>query len=127
MDFGLVDEQAAESFIGVFTRDMTLASGSQGVTGVGFTPKYVIFLGVRQGTQEVSWGFDNNLGQSSTFNDGSGGNLWVSTASLSVVLEIGALSYRCQIDSFDVDGFTVGWTRIGAKTGTATVRFMALR
>ena len=112
--------------IGTFTRDTSLATGSQAVTGVGFTPKGVIFFAVQDNSAEASWGFDNVTGSYGIGRRQAGTNLDVSSASI-YDSEGAGVSYTGVLASLDADGFTVSWTRNGAPTGTLTIQYMAIR
>jgi len=37
----------------------------------------------------------------------------------------GAEGQRASVASFDADGFTLAWTKIGAATGTLTFKYLA--
>lgn len=112
--------------VGSFTRDLSTASGTQAVTGVGFAPKVVKFESGRDGGGGNEYGLD----------DGTTSNSWGrTTAASSFDLfstqsighgEIGA-SYTGEITSLDSDGFTITWTKTGSPTGTLTVNYWALR
>jgi len=114
--------------IGTFTRDTTLASGTQAVTGVGFQPTAVLLLAIESSTREASWGFDNGTTAVSIYDNAGGLDAYATNATQSIFLEeASGTDYRGEITSLDTDGFTVTWTRTGAPTGTATVRYLAFR
>ncbi len=46
---------------------------------------------------------------------------------LPYIIQSGSDTYLGTINSFDADGFTIGWTMAGSTTGTATLRYFALR
>jgi hypothetical protein len=112
-----------------FGRDTSTASGSQGVTGVGFTPKAVIFFAVQQGTSEVSIGFDDGVAPLDIYNNhGAAADTWGVDTSFSITaLESGTAFYQGKVSSFDSDGFTIAWTKTGSPTGTLQVNYLALR
>lgn len=120
----------ATSFkVGTFNRDVSLTSGNIAYTGVGFTPKAIIFLAA-----ETSGSFPvTSIG----FDDGSSHADWVTLVGLSPSsgngghsIVIGTTNSDLQsgvIASFDVDGFTITWAKAGTPTGTAKVFYMALK
>jgi hypothetical protein len=114
--------------VGSFTRDVSTATGSQAVTGVGFKPKAVLFFAVVGASAVSSWGFsDGSTGKNAYSNDnGTGGQFNVSSNAVLISVSSGN-SYNGVVSSFDADGFTVGWTKSGSPTGTATINYLALR
>lgn len=114
-------------YVGSFTRDMSVASGTQAITGVGFSPKTIIFFAGRDG------GGGNGIG----FDDGTTANAWGrATAASSFDLhttqsiyqqETVGGPYTGKINSFDADGYTIIWVRNGAITGTLTINYLASR
>jgi hypothetical protein len=114
---------------GLFTRDISLATGTQAVTGVGFKPKAVIFFSVVPGTNLASWGQDDGTTSQSLFDahgigaDQFGGD---DTNAISVAVDTGN-RYFGDLLSFDDDGFTVNWVKTGFPTGTLKVYYLALR
>jgi len=113
--------------VGSFTRDVSTASGNQSVTGVGFKPKAVIFMGTNiSGANNTmgGWGYgdgttlggiETNLGGFFSGNAAAGDNI----SNYSVITAIA---------SFDSDGFTVSWTKVGSPTSsTGTIYYLALR
>lgn len=113
--------------VGSFTRDISLASGTQAVTGVGFSPKALFFIanvdslstkpsvGVDDATTAGGWGIR------STFSavDYSANSIIFRTATSD--------DYLGKLSSLDSDGFTITWTKTGSPTGTATIVYIAYR
>lgn len=117
--------------VGNLTRDLTLAAGTQAITGVGFTPKAVIFFASRGQTALTSWGMDRITTKGVIFNnaDDIAGRMDKSNAAdQSIVLRESAtvLSYG-KVESFDADGFTISWTKAGTPVGSCGVIYMAFR
>ena len=115
--------------VGSFTRDTALASGSQAVTGIGFKPKAVIFLSCQSTVVgEASWGLDDGSNPEVIYDDHNDNvDEYVYDGSFSIYDEEGGGAfYTGKINSMDADGFTVGWTRTGAPTGTVTVIYLAI-
>lgn len=115
-------------YCGSFTRDISLASGTQAITGVGFTPKALIFITLENGTTKFSFGI-SDAGASGGFFDlqSFAPDAWGVHNALVTVVTSGADSYSGVLSSFDVDGFTVSWTKTGTPTGTVTIRYLAWR
>lgn len=113
--------------IGTFSRDTTLASGTQSVTGVGFRPYFLYFLGAEGGTREVTWGFENGTTrQGIAAEGGAAGTTFAPQAGRSARFDEGGSNiYDITSATMDIDGFTVTWDKTGSPTGTVTVQYMA--
>lgn len=119
--------------IGSFSRDTTIASGTQAVTGVGFKPRAIIFFACQDGSGEASFGFsDINLtgtsGENGVVNSRtatSPGTFFSNAASI-YAFESAGNTYSGSIDTLDDDGFTITWTRVGTPSGTLEVTYLAL-
>lgn len=113
-------------YFNTFTRDVTTASGTQAVTGVGFQPRWAIFFANINGGIEVSWGFDTASDQGSIAQaHGEVANTFVTSTSFSISLRTnGTTLYQGELASFDADGFTVNWTKTGSPTGTARMFYI---
>lgn len=111
--------------IGSTTRDISTASGTQAVTGIGFAPKAVIFLAVVQSSTEASWGFDDATTHLSLRLQNT---IWTNAATESIVYDDNAgKDYSGHISSMDSDGFTITWTKTGLPTGTLQVMYLAFK
>jgi hypothetical protein len=113
--------------VGTFSIDTTTATGTQAITGVGFTPKAVVFFAVQSNSVEVSFGFDDGTdARAISYNPDV--SVWGNSATFSIYDVNGTgSSYGGNVDSFDEDGFTIGWTKEGSPTGTLTVYYLALK
>lgn len=112
---------------GSFSRDLTLASGNQAVTGVGFKPSFAMFIANRTLTNEVSIGMDNGTSPQ-VLNYNVPGSNWVTESGLNSIYmeENGVLArYYGNVTSFDSDGFTIAWTKLGTPAGTAVITYYA--
>ena len=114
--------------VGTFTRDLTVAAGNVTISGVGFTPKAVIFIGAVSGSvRTVCWGQDDGTTPrvlyqaeiSDTFNVVGTYSLWVEPA--------GNNLQQASISSFNSDGFVLTWVKTNSPTGTLTVNYIAFR
>lgn len=114
----------SKSFVGSFIRDMSLADGTQVITGVGFKPSKIIAFVNMDGFNYASWGFQaNTIGNSlmeasNTYYTGLGAPIWMLPGS--------GLTYKGTITTWGTDGFTITWTKTGATSGYSKVVFLAL-
>lgn len=114
---------------GTFTRDISI-TGDQAITGVGFTPKSIIFFAVIAAAKQASWGMSDGTSHEATWYDQRA----VETYNVDVgkiitfMTSINASTYvNATISSFGADGFTVNWTKVGSPTGTGTIIYIAFR
>lgn len=121
--------------VGSFTRDMSLASGTQAVTGVGFKPKAIIFLANVNNTGQTSIGI-GALPNTATGPFGSvslnsrnatAAGTWSTNAGVVFAYQSGSAYYNGGLSSLDSDGFTMSWTKTGATTGTLEVNYIAFQ
>lgn len=116
--------------VGYFTRDISLASGTQAVTGVGHKPSAVIFLAVVDGTAKASWGLDDgSSARAITDSNGVTADTYADTGvGTSILLYQAAATYSwAVILTKDSDGFTLNWTKMGLPTGTAVIMYLSFR
>ncbi|MCK5614351.1 hypothetical protein KAR91_71455 [Candidatus Pacearchaeota archaeon] len=118
--------------IGTFTIDVS-TSGAQAITGVGFKPTAVIFIGNISGTGASTTGFDNGVSAfvarsvKTTTVDMTWG---VETTHSIVTIEDntgGTKGSRIKITTLGSDGFTLTKSPFGSPTGTLDMFYMALR
>jgi hypothetical protein len=114
------------------TRDLTTASGSQALTGVGFQPTACMFWGVLSGSSSVytsifgasdsaRGGGVTGVSATATFNTlGAGQVMYFADAT-------GGNSQIATISSYDADGLTLSWTKNASPTGTAAFYVICLR
>lgn len=114
------------------TRDISTASGNQGVTGVGFVPRAVALFFGNAGASDAhaSVGVDDGTSAYALYNNagGSAGAFRIDTShSLVYNTSEGVTSYTGKITSLDADGFTIAWTKTGSPTGTMTITALCFR
>ena len=117
------------TFMGSFTRDLTVADGTQGITGIGFRPSYVHFIAGINVNAAVSFGFDNGVtGQLMANYHNNTANTFTrnSTRSIRAVVS-NPDDYDGFISSMDIDGFTITWDRVNAPSGSLVTLFMAVK
>jgi hypothetical protein len=115
--------------VGSFTRDISTASGTQAVTGVGFAPRVVIFLAMLPSVVGgMNLGFDTGASVFQLVDNGIiAADQYIQSAVNSILFQIsGAAYYQGKITAMDADGFTITWTKTGAPTGTATIGYLAI-
>ncbi len=108
--------------VGFFTRDTSLASGTQAITGVGFQPKGAMFFMNETGPfgeSEASWGFDDGTTRKSISDRHKNTpDTYIVNASFSIFSDEGGnVEYQGIVDSFDSDGFTIRWMRLADSNG----------
>ena len=117
--------------VGLFTRDMTLASGTQAISGLGFIPRKVTFYAVIDGLPGAScWGFDIGTARHCLTNAyaTAPGDFYSDRAALGASIEIWTSDIAwgsAKIQSFDASGFTLSWVREGVPNDTAEIMYMA--
>jgi hypothetical protein len=110
---------------GSVTYDTATATGTQAITGVGFTPKLISLWAVTDSVDEYSDGFSD--GTTNIVSYGISGGIagaWRSSSAYIIFLYQGStVRTTSTLQSFDADGFTLAHTKTGAKTGTATFNY----
>jgi hypothetical protein len=123
---GTAPEWATGIKLGSFTRDVSAASGTQSITGVGFKPSHVIFM-VGINTLSSFVGVDNGTIRAYA---GVYGPTQVvgETASLLLLDATAANGQSGLITTLDADGFTISWTKLGAMGASLkTISYLAWR
>ena len=115
-----------QSKVGSFSRDTSLASGTQSVTGVGFKGTRVIFMMAVDGTKEAGMGFsDGSSNRAISTDDGTVADTWTFNDGAAIDNKEGAgVRYEGTVSSFGDDGFTISWTKTGSPTGTMEIRYL---
>lgn len=113
-----------------FTYDLTSTSGTQTITGVGFTPKALIAIG---GTSNVSGG-TLSIGIADSSISGDGFIHPVAPNITSSIINPALLDIyvdqtngaEATVSSFNADGFVLAWAKAGSPTGTATIKVLCI-
>jgi len=125
---GTAPEWADGYKIGTFTKTMTDSSTTQAITGVGFKPRMIIFIAAISGTYAAAWGFAIGTTGSGIAAAGTTGYYYHNDINVFVIYSpTSGDSQAAVINSDDADGFTIGWTKSGSPTGTATIQYIAVR
>lgn len=119
-------------YIGSLTRATSAAPGSVAYTGLPFTPKALIALGVKDSAVDgfASWGMSTGGAGSEIYVDDSvPGNFGGTAGGLVTVYDSGVAYIQGAIASFDAaPGFTINWSKVGSPASrTVTVYYLALR
>lgn len=126
--FEIVNFEDNQFTTGSFTRDLTLASGTQAVTGVGFSPRALFFTGIISATGELCWGKANDPSSEFVVWQTSGAGGVQSLPNASIFYDRGSTNtYKGELNSLDADGFTINWTKQNSPTGIGLTYFFALR
>ena len=112
---------------GIFTRDVSLASGTQVVTVSDFNPKALYFSFSVDGTGQIGEGYDDGTTRFITVNrNAATTNVYTSTT-YSMVVWVNGTDYYLATVAVGTNNFTVTWTKAGSPTGTLTVNYIAYR
>lgn len=113
--------------VGTLTRDLSLASGNVAYTGVGFTPKAILFFTAMPATDWAAWGFSDGTSHVSVDREADA-KFYANTPNFAFTIGSSAGNYqKAIINSFDADGFTLAWTKVNSPTGTGNVMYLAFR
>jgi len=109
--------------------DAATVAATTSYTGAGFQPTHGVFMCVKDTFQSAGWGYTDGTG---TGDDGWASNyLGVSDdygrLSESIIYNHGINIWLLGAVTWDIDGFTVAWTRLGLPTGTIQVRWVLYR
>jgi len=111
----------------IATRDMTLASGTQSITGAGFRPTAVIVYNVVQSTNKMSINFADSAGGTAGVKDDSA-NIADNWTSLNSFADLGSTDEQvATFTSYDADGITINWTKFGSPTGTCYLNILFMK
>jgi len=114
---------------GYFTRDMSTASGTQAISGLGFKPSLIIFFGASDGSGagQASFGYAAGAVQNAIFYRLSD-KTWTLRENVCAEYDTnGTDIYTGKVNSYDTDGFTIGWTKYASKVGNAYTNWIAFR
>ena len=117
------------------TYNMANATGTQVITGVGFQPRFIFFLGaaVLSGsvTNFTSIGAADTARNAMLLTSGLSGNgthqILLNTAIRLFTDTTTGNIVTATVASYDADGFTLSWTKTGTPTGNAAIGAFCLR
>lgn len=120
----------ASHVVGLATRDMTLASGTQSITGLGFQPKSVELLTGDGGglSSYHAVGISDGTNHRVLYRDVATGNFGINNGNAAAwVTSQGGSNFQLGTITMTSDGFNIVWTKTGSPTGTATIAYKAMR
>jgi len=113
--------------VGIISRDITAANEAVAYTGIGFTPKAVVFFAtLNAGVNQRSQGVDDGTTPFSAITLGASDGY---STTESIYIDTGASKgQKAHITTLGADGFTLTWTKSGSPgSGTIYVIYIALR
>ncbi len=116
-------------FAGTTTRLFDAASGDVSYTGIGFRPVGFYAYSIIHTQDTFSWGFDDGTNGNAIYdNSGWGENTYgVGSGSSIYPVTSGANYNKGSIASFDADGFTISWTKLGSPAAlTISIYYMCI-
>jgi hypothetical protein len=105
---------------------MSAVDGAVSYTGVGFKPDGIIFTG-EWDFNSINIGMTDGSNQRSHMHFGSNNNYCSADRSIFITSADDTKTQFANIDSFDDDGFTLGWYKMGSGTGIARINYMAFK
>jgi hypothetical protein len=126
---GVID--VPPSILLTFTRDSSTATGTQAITGAGFSPRTVLLI-ASKGAKEASIGFvDSSLvGKALTNDQNRTSDQWSVGAWHDRAIQImdsASVSTTGHVLTYDIDGFTIQWTTYGSPSGSINCRALCIR
>ena len=113
--------------VGSFTRAQDGATATVAYTGVGFVPKALIFTWAVSGVVGGGVGFSDGTNHNSS-NRATDNKQTLAAGFIIQTLDNGSWAQDATVNSFDSDGFTLGWRRSGSSpAGTITVYYIAIK
>lgn len=112
------------------TRDLAAASGAVAYTGYGFKPSRLIIFACVQGSVLASWGFACKaaiLHDSHCIHHAYDGNYYNSQVRVVSILTAAGVYQDAYLNSFDDDGFSLYWAKVGLPTGTIRLEVFVIR
>lgn len=117
--------------VGSFTRNFASGNGDQSVTGVGFRPSAVYFMGGVNGDDVLAFGIATSSTGASIYDNNNGAtDTWaiVSSGAVFSIASVSGGEARATGITFDIDGFTLAWVALsGSPSGTGTIMYIAFR
>lgn len=124
----IIRNYTAHYKVGSFTRNTTVASGTQSITSIGFKPSEVDFIASGQPGNFFSTGYDDGVNSVVLANYTPSGKFYIITGLSIWAVNDSSNQYYAHVQSMDTDGFTLVWTKAGNPLlGTMTVGYNAKR
>ncbi len=117
----------ANQKVGTFSYDVSTATGTQAITGVGFQPKVLILM-ASLNDASGSWGIvSGTTGGGLTQSMNSISTTYANDNDAPILYVNGGNTAIGSINSLDSDGFTIGWVKSSSPTGTLLIDYLAFR
>ena len=117
----------ANQKVGTFSYDVSTATGTQAITGVGFQPKVLILM-ASLNDASGSWGIvSGTTGGGLTQSMNSISTAYANDNDAPILYVNGGNTAIGSINSLDSDGFTIGWVKSSSPTGTLLIDYLAFR
>lgn len=118
---------SAPQKIVTFTRVLSVVSGPQSVTGVGFVPRLIAFQTGIPGAG-LAWSSSGQAdGTLNTCVEDLGTTNVLQPTLAGIQRDAAGNFQSFVLSSFDADGFTLNWTKTGTPTATATINALCFR
>lgn len=114
-----------KAFVGVFTYDMAVA-GALAITGVGFQPKKLDFVALKNTSTQITWGKSDGVNNECVCDDDVLNRFAYFADRIIKLMASSSIRAEATVQSMDTDGFTINRIKAGLPTGTATVIFGAV-
>lgn len=115
-----------ESKIIAASRAMTAASGNVAYTGIGFKPSSILSFGSINASLVFYMGASDSLKSGRRVAQYAANTLYSDAHIVALTPSIGNDQFAV-VNSYDNDGFTLTWTKVGSPTGTATIAFLCFK
>lgn len=114
-------------FVGSTTYDLSTATGDQAITGVGFQPSMIIAFAAVETSTQAFWGMSDGTTDKGVYsNKGGTADNFGSADGVAFFQVSSGNQNTATLKTFDTDGFTLTWTKLGTITGIATVNYIAI-
>jgi len=126
---GLLDLVSGLQVKTAFTTRAKTSTGTQTISGVGFTPLAVFLVACRNSNDEMSVGFSTGSAQGVVYDDNqSVSDTWGSSSANAVHMgeDGGTTNFKGAPGNFGSDGFDIVWTDTGSPAGTCTFIYLAI-
>jgi len=108
------------------TRDLTAAAGDVSYSGLGFKPSLVLGFGAVGATIVGCIGVDDGTVRKGMDTRTTAGQWAIQDYLLAFLTSVGVYQ-AAVVKSFDSDGVTLTWTKVGSPAGTATFTLICFR
>ncbi len=115
------------AFIKAETRDLAAATGDVAYTNYGFTPRGLFIFAFLNINNASSWGASDPAKAMISWAFVSPTTITPSITKVVNCTNVAGDGQTALVKSYDVDGFTLTWTHLGAGVGTVLLTVAAIR